>query len=158
MTKAGPEWHDLDESEIAELVPHAPPVLALERIVSADWDSLHGRITIRRDSAFCESDLGVPVWVGLEFLGQAAAALEGLRARRRGMPMPSGYLLGTRRFVTGTEFFPVGAGLDVRVREVHADSGGLVVVDGSIRGDGIDLECRFSVFKKASDGDNVNDG
>jgi predicted hotdog family 3-hydroxylacyl-ACP dehydratase len=91
-------------------------------------------------------------------MGQAAAALEGLRARRSGRPMPSGYLLGTRRFVTNIAFFPVGSELNVRVREVHADPGGLVVVDGTIWGDGIDLECRFSVFKKTIDGVDANDG
>jgi predicted hotdog family 3-hydroxylacyl-ACP dehydratase len=151
------DWQELGDAEIATLVPHAPPVLALDRILSADDMSLHARMTVRRDSAFCDSDAGVPVWVGLEYMGQAAAALEGLRARRTGKPMPSGYLLGARRFVTSTQVFPVGAVLDVTVREVHMDPGGLAVVDGAIRGEGIDLKCRFSVFKKENDGVDANE-
>ncbi len=148
MSGEDSDWQDLGEADIAALVPHAPPVLALDRIVSVDDMSLHARITVRRDSAFCDSDAGVPVWVGLEYMGQAAAALEGIRARRSGKPVPAGYLLGARQFVTSTQVFPVGTVLDVTVREVHMDPGGLAVVDGTIRGEGIDLKCRFSVFKK----------
>jgi predicted hotdog family 3-hydroxylacyl-ACP dehydratase len=150
-------WQGIGGAEIAVLVPHAPPVLALDSIVSADESSLHARITVRQDSAFCESDAGVPVWVGLEYMGQAVAALEGIRARRSGQPVPVGYLLGTRQFVTTIQFFPVGAVLNVTVREVHSDPGGLAVVDGAISGDGIELECRFSVFKKGNDGVDANE-
>ena len=151
------DWQDLGDTEIGALVPHAPPVLALDRILSADEMSLHARMTVRRDSAFCESDAGVPVWAALEYMGQAAAALEGIRARRSGKPIPAGYLLGARRFVTSTQFFPVGAVLNVTVREVHMDPSGLAIVDGAICGDGIDLKCRFSVFKKENQGVDVNE-
>lgn len=141
-----PEPADLD---ISTLVPHAPPVLALDRIDHVDESSLSARVTIREDSIFCEPGVGVPVWVALEFFGQAVAALEGVRARDSARPVPVGYLLGTRRFLTPIQAFPVGARLQLSVRELHADPTGLALFHGAIEGEEIAIECRFSVYRKA---------
>lgn len=150
MTTNGtvPELADLD---ISTLVPHAPPVLSLDRIDHVDESGLSARITIREDSIFCESRTGVPVWVALEYFGQAVAALEGVRARSSGRPVPVGYLLGTRRFLTPIQAFPAGARLQLSVRELHAEPTGLAIFHGAIEGEGIAIECRFSVYRPADD-------
>lgn len=149
---AVPDPADLD---ISTLVPHAPPVLSLDRIDHVDESSLSAQVTIREDSIFCESGAGVPVWIALEFFGQAVAALEGVRARSSGRPLPVGYLLGTRRFLTPIQAFPVGARLQLSVRELHADPTGLALFHGTIEVGGIAIECRFSVYRP---GDEEQDG
>ena len=139
------------EIDVEAVVPHVPPVLSLSRLEAVGDNTLTATATIGRDSIFCSSDQGVPVWIALEYLGQAVAALEGIRASREGRPVPLGYLLGTRRFVTPIEVFPVGAQLTITVTEVHAAPDGLAVFDGRISAGTVTLDCRFSVYRLTSD-------
>jgi predicted hotdog family 3-hydroxylacyl-ACP dehydratase len=133
---------------LAALLPHAPPILALEAILAADDASLLARARASRDSPFCEGERGVPFWVALEFMGQAVAALEGLKARRVGRPPPVGYLLGTRRMAAGPGQMPADAELLVRVVEAGAGPDGLAAFDGCVSWDGGELACRFSVYRR----------
>ena len=142
--------------ELQSIVPHVPPVLSLSRLEAADEQSLTACVEVESDSIFCDSPEGVPVWVALEYLGQAVAALEGLRALSDGRAVPKGYLLGTRQFVTPIEFFPIGAELKVKVAEVYAAPNGLAVFDGCISMRQLTLECRFSVYRLQSNLDLVD--
>lgn len=142
---------------IQSIVPHVPPVLSLGRLEAADEHSLTAWVEVNKDSIFCVGPDGVPVWVALEYLGQAVAALEGLRALNEGRAVPMGYLLGTRQLETPIESFPIGAELRIKVAEVHASPNGLAVFDGSISMPNVTLECRFSVYRLLSNED-LTDG
>ena len=110
--------------DIRSLVPHAGPMLLLDRVVSADADNLLAEVRIRSDSLFCNAD-GVGVWVGIEYMAQAIAAWAGYIARSRGEPVKLGFLLGTRRYECSRPIFAIGSLLQVHVRRVFQDESGL---------------------------------
>ena len=110
--------------DIRSLVPHAGPMLLLDRVVSADADNLLAEVRIRSDSLFCNAD-GVGVWVGIEYMAQAIAAWAGYIARSRGEPVKLGFLLGTRRYECSRPIFVIGSLLQVHVRRVFQDESGL---------------------------------
>ena len=110
--------------DIRSLVPHAGPMLLLDRVVSADADNLLAEVRIRSDSLFCNGD-GVGVWVGIEYMAQAIAAWAGCIARSRGEPVKLGFLLGTRRYECSRQIFVIGSLLQVHVRRVFQDESGL---------------------------------
>jgi predicted hotdog family 3-hydroxylacyl-ACP dehydratase len=110
--------------EIRSLVPHAGPMVLLDRVVSADADNLLAEVRIRSDSLFCNAD-GVGVWVGIEYMAQAIAAWAGCIARSRGEPVKLGFLLGTRRYECRRQIFVIGSLLQVHVRRVFQDESGL---------------------------------
>ena len=110
--------------DIRSLVPHAGPMVLLDRVVSADADYLLAEVRIRSDSLFCNAD-GVGVWVGIEYMAQAIAAWAGCIARSRGEPVKLGFLLGTRRYECSRPIFVIGSLLQVHVRRVFQDESGL---------------------------------
>jgi predicted hotdog family 3-hydroxylacyl-ACP dehydratase len=110
--------------DIRSLVPHAGPMVLLDRVVSADADNLLAEVRIRSDSLFCNAD-GVGVWVGIEYMAQAIAAWAGCIARSRGEPAKLGFLLGTRRYECSRQIFVIGSLLRVHVRRVFQDESGL---------------------------------
>jgi len=132
-----------------DFLPHASPVLALEAITHATSGCLEGRVKLEPDSPFIVEELGVPHWCALEFMSQAVAALEGLRARLRGEAPPIGYLLGTRSLRSPVEYLPAEALYTVRVEEVLAHPDGFAAFDGSIRWDAGEISCRLSVFRES---------
>ena len=71
-------------------------MLLLTQIVSWGSDDLIGEVAVSADSPFFEPGLGIPRWVGIEYMAQAVGALDGIRLREAAEPVPPGYLLGTR--------------------------------------------------------------
>src|SRR5688572_26717078 len=93
--------------DISSLVPHARPMVLLDRVICADEESLSAEVSIRSDSLFCTAE-GVGAWVGLEYMAQAVAAYAGYVAHLRGEAVKIGFLLGTRRYDCNRPFFSVG--------------------------------------------------
>jgi predicted hotdog family 3-hydroxylacyl-ACP dehydratase len=109
--------------DIRSLVPHAGPMVLLDRVLAVDADSLCAEVTIRPDSLFCGVN-GVGAWVGIEYMAQAIAAHSGYAALQRGEPVKIGFLLGARRYACTWQAFPVGAVLRVQIRcLLFADNG-----------------------------------
>jgi predicted hotdog family 3-hydroxylacyl-ACP dehydratase len=106
-------------------------MVQLDRVVSADEESLLAEVRIRSDSLFC-SDRGVDAWVGIEFMAQAIAAWAGYTAWLRGEPVKLGFLLGTRRYECSRPIFAVGSLLQVHIRRVFQDETGLGSFECSI--------------------------
>ena len=117
--------------DIRSLVPHAGPMVMLDRVISVDEDSLLAEVRIRSDSLFCSAD-GVGAWVGIEYMAQAIGAWAGYHARLRGEPIKLGFLLGTRRYECRRPIFVLGSVLRVRVRRVFQDENGLGSFECSI--------------------------
>jgi len=120
--------------QIRELVPHAPPMLLLDRVL--EHDASFTRCSIRsEDSAiFASSGGGVPSWVGLEYMAQCAAVHGGLSSRERGDPPRPGLLLGSRRLQLHVSSFEAGAPLRVVARH-HRGRLGLVTFDCAVESD-----------------------
>lgn len=80
----------------------------------ADWASAGVRIS--EDSLLYEPKLGVPAWVGLEYMAQTTALFSGLRAQNTDQPIKLGLLLGARRFNVQSSYFRLGQYLEIRSR------------------------------------------
>jgi predicted hotdog family 3-hydroxylacyl-ACP dehydratase len=117
--------------DIRSLVPHAGPMVLLDRVISADEDSLLAEVRIRSDSLFCSTD-GVGAWVGIEYMAQAIGAWAGYTARLRGEPVKLGFVLGTRRYECSRPIFTLGSLLRVHVLRVFQDENGLGSFECSI--------------------------
>ena len=132
-----------------EFLPHTSPVLVLDRIIVATPGFLRARMKLERDSPFILDKLGVPHWCALEFMSQAVAALEGIRARLRGETPPIGYLLGTRCLRSSVEYLPADTPFEVQVQEVLSHPDGFASFDGKLSWDTGVVSCRLSVFKES---------
>lgn len=102
---------------IAALVPHRPPMLLVDELVSQEGRTIVCRATIRGDHLFLEEDGAVPALVAVELFAQTAAALVGLLAPPGGPSMQSGALLGSREVRLHTDALRVGDVVDIRCTE-----------------------------------------
>ena len=105
---------------IAEVVPHAPPMLLLDEVLSFEPGRARCRLTVRADSPLVQAGR-VRAVVALEYMGQAMAALGGLEARAAGQPPHVGFLLGTRELALAVGHFSVGDTLEVDVERLHQE-------------------------------------
>ena len=71
-------------------------------------------VTIGAGTMFCDGMNGVPAWVGIEYMAQACCAFSGIEEVRAGGKPSIGLLLGSRRYQSEAEFFPLGATLLIR--------------------------------------------
>jgi len=110
--------------DVRSLLPQAGPMVLLDRIISADDESVCAEVTIRSNSLFSD-DAGVGAWVGIEYMAQAIGAYAGYTARLRGEPVKIGFLLGARRYECSRPTFPIGTVLRIHVRRVLQSEGGL---------------------------------
>lgn len=128
----------IDIPAIEQLLPHRPPMLLLDRLLSADELNAVAEIRITPASTFFISSdgvEGVPAWVGIEYMAQTIAALAGWRALRKGLPVPTGYLLGTRHYACTLAHFRSGQTLTIEVSEQMFDDNGLGAYNCRILGD-----------------------
>lgn len=81
---------------LVELVPHRPPMLLVDELVSHEGRGIVCRSTIREDHLFLR-DGKVSSLIAIELFAQTAAALVGLLAPPGGPSMTQGALLGSRQ-------------------------------------------------------------
>jgi predicted hotdog family 3-hydroxylacyl-ACP dehydratase len=143
----------MDMPDIRSLVPHAGPMVLLDRVISVDEDSLLAEVRIRSDSLFCETD-GVGAWVGIEYMAQAIASWVGYTAQLRDEPVKIGFVLGTRRYECSRPIFVLGSVLRVHVQCVFQGENGLGSFDCYIDNEEVRVAtATITVFQPA----NVND-
>jgi predicted hotdog family 3-hydroxylacyl-ACP dehydratase len=99
---------------IADMLPHAEPMILLDEALGFDDDRLQAAVTIRPDAPFCRSE-GMPAHVAIEYMAQACAAWVGLQALRAGGSPRVGFLLGTRSFRATRPWIANGTRLVVTV-------------------------------------------
>ncbi len=120
----------------AQLLPHAAPMLLLDRVLDWSPEGLVGaEVVIGPDTPFLEPQRGVPAHVGLEWMAQCCGLFAGLEAKAGGKPVRVGYLLGTRRYQAHRPWFGLGERLRVEARLVLRD-GGMAVFDCAVRDTG----------------------
>ena len=107
--------------EVASLVPHKPPMLLLDGVVSFDDRSLTARVQLTESSPFVE-DGQVPGLVAIEYMAQAIAAFAGTARRKDGQPPKLGFLLSCREMVIDVPQLAVGDELLVTARQVWSDA------------------------------------
>ena len=116
-----PEPSHQEMPRIEELIPHKPPMILLDDVLSHADDATVCRVRIGPTSPFVRSDGAVPSWVALEYMAQCTAAHAGLRARDGGRPVRPGFLLGSRKVVLHEARFRAGQELAVSAREAWTD-------------------------------------
>ena len=130
----------------AELLAHRAPMLLLDDIVAVDGSSIAAQVHIGPHSPFFDG-VGVPSYVGLEYMAQACGAYVGALARSAGRAPRIGYLLGTRNFVTHVGRFASGDRLDVGASCVYSD-GEMGVFECRIRrSDVVVAEAQLNVYQ-----------
>jgi predicted hotdog family 3-hydroxylacyl-ACP dehydratase len=138
---------------VGDLVPHGGPMLLIDHLIAADDLSLRSSVTITTQSRFFTPGLGVPAYVGIEYIAQSISAYSGWRTKRNaangeGSTAPKiGYLLGTRKMTLDCDYFPENAVLEIVVTNIFED-GEMGVFDGEIRlGDQIVVTARVNVYQ-----------
>lgn len=102
--------------DIADLVPHEPPMRLVERVVDWQGGSLEAVARVRDTSPFVEDGRLEPMAL-VEYMAQAAAALAGLQDRGGEPAVRSRYLVGLRDATFDGDAIPVGTELVLRARE-----------------------------------------
>lgn len=111
-----------------ELLPHAPPMVLLDRVLEWGEESISAALTIGPATPFLDPDRGVPAHVGLEWMAQTCGLFAGIESKAKGEPVRLGFLLGSRRYKACRSFFPEGESLTVTAQLVLRE-GGMAVFD-----------------------------
>ena len=101
------------ETRILELIPHRPPMLLINKILSLSDKTSHAEVIIDQQTPFFEVNLGVPANIGIEFMGQTAALIAGHQALNNPAEAKLGFLLGTRKYQSTVAYFKENSVLEV---------------------------------------------
>ena len=121
-----------DFPAIRDLVPHADPMVFLERVVHHD-----------RDLTVCATEAGtcrllhdgegqLAAWMGIELMAQCIAVHAGLVGRESGGPVRVGLLIGARRVGIHTPRFHRHQSLLVKARHLWGRETGPVSFECSV--------------------------
>ncbi|MDR6395470.1 hotdog family protein [Herbaspirillum seropedicae] len=109
---------------IEQLLPHAAPMILIDRVVAVNEEQLQAELEIRPDSLF-HTGSGVGAWVGIEYMAQSIAAWAGYQELRQGGRAKIGFLLGARRYSCSVPEFVTGLRLGVSVQLLLQAENGL---------------------------------
>ena len=130
---------------IGDLVPHEPPILALEALTEWEPGKATCAVQVREGAAFVENHQ-LTTLMSIEYLGQAVAACLGYEAYQGGEGVRVGMIIGCRKLELRREFFRVGEKLDVQVHKVRGDET-LSRFSGSVRaGEEVVAEAELTLF------------
>jgi predicted hotdog family 3-hydroxylacyl-ACP dehydratase len=135
---------------VSDLLPHAAPMILIDRMIGFDDESGVAEVTVRADHPFADKD-GVPVHLGIEFMAQACGALTGCWAKQSGTAVRVGFLLGTRDFQANQAIVPLGVTLTIAVRLVIRDSEMGVFDCRLLEDDRLVAEARLNVYQPDSE-------
>jgi predicted hotdog family 3-hydroxylacyl-ACP dehydratase len=110
---------------ITELLPHRGRAVLLDAVLENTEDRIRASAHITSNHPFFVAGHGVPAWVGIELMAQAAAAHAGMESRRLRHPPRKGLLLGTRRYQMQSGYFPDGAQLEIIAEREFGGSNGV---------------------------------
>lgn len=129
------------------LLPHAGPMVLLDRVLMVGDENVRAVATVRRDGLFAApAARGVPAWLGMEYLAQAIAAWSGFHERARGRPVSPGFLVGARKFRSSDGVLPYGVVLTLEAERLMEDGEGIGVFDGRVSGAGVEQMGRLKVY------------
>lgn len=105
-------------TSLLDYLPHRSPMLLIDKIITVSDNSSEAEVEITATSSFCQSDKGVPAWIGLEYMGQTAALIAGHQKLKGEAKEYVGFLLGTRRYNSHVEFFAIGQRLRIQCQQL----------------------------------------
>ncbi len=110
---------------VKEVVLHRGEMLLLDRLVEAKPESAVCEWQVGEGDVFLVPGLGIPGYVGIEYMAQCVAAHAGARARIQGDPPPLGFLLGTRHYQCTARYFEPGIVYRASCEELVRNSDGM---------------------------------
>ncbi|MCW8832653.1 MAG: 3-hydroxylacyl-ACP dehydratase [Colwellia sp.] len=115
---------------IEAVIKHRKPMRLVDELISFDEDSASVLVNINEACEFYQADqLGVPSYVGIEYMAQCIAAQAGANELASGGDIKLGFLLGTRKYKPNVTFFSNGKTLKVSATRLMEDAAGLSVFD-----------------------------
>jgi predicted hotdog family 3-hydroxylacyl-ACP dehydratase len=107
---------DLAIYPIEDLLPHARPMILLDRVAARLGDGIVTELVVRPGLPFYQEGRGIPAHVALEWMAQSAGAHVGAMARDTGQSVRIGFLLGTRDFISLSDWFTANQTLQITAR------------------------------------------
>jgi predicted hotdog family 3-hydroxylacyl-ACP dehydratase len=105
---------------LSELLPHRPPMLWLDELLSYDESRARCRVTVRTDHPFFHDD-ELDVTVCIEWMAQAVATLVGLRDRAEGSKPREGYLIAIPEATFEIQAFALNETLEIEATRIWGD-------------------------------------
>jgi len=134
---------------IDDLLPHARPMILLDRVVAREADGLVTELAIRPGLPFYRAGQGIAAHVALEWMAQSCGAHIGALATDHGEAVRIGFLLGTRDFKSDVDWFRAGQTVRVAVRLVYHE-GETAVFDCQVESAGIIVaQAQLTVYQPA---------
>lgn len=109
----------------SEFILHRASMLLLDRLVESGPEVTACEWQVLETGSFVSPNLGVPAYVGIEYMAQCVAVRAGARARVRGLGPPLGFLLGTRHYEARIRYFAIGVTYRTTCRELIRDDNGM---------------------------------
>lgn len=107
---------------IASLVPHAAPMLLLDRLCEATATTARCEVRVGETLAlFLRDDGALPGWVGIELMAQTVAAWSGYQGHLRQEEPQIGLLLGARKYQCHLARLPAGSLLTIDCEQLLQD-------------------------------------
>lgn len=133
---------------IASLVPHAAPMLLLDRLCEATPTTARCEVRVGETLAlFLRDDGALPGWVGIELMAQTVAAWSGYQGHLRQEEPQIGLLLGARKYQCHLARLPAGSLLTIDCEQLLQD-GALASFQCYLRCDGeLVAEARLSTIQ-----------
>ena len=133
---------------IASLVPHAAPMLLLDRLCEATATTARCEVRVGETLAlFLRDDSALPGWVGIELMAQTVAAWSGYQGHQRQEEPQIGLLLGARKYQCHLARLPAGSLLTIDCEQLLQD-GALASFQCYLRCDGeLVAEARLSTIQ-----------
>jgi predicted hotdog family 3-hydroxylacyl-ACP dehydratase len=131
---------------VANLLPHSGSMILIGEPAKSGDQWAEAAVRIGEDSLYYKSGLGVPSWVGAEYMAQTIALFAGVEARQAGDDIQIGLLIGCRRYEVETDYFRLGSQLRVHVSEIWTDNQ-MAVFDCSIEDRKILAKAHLNVFR-----------
>jgi predicted hotdog family 3-hydroxylacyl-ACP dehydratase len=132
---------------VEELVPHRGAMSLLDSIDDYGEDWLRAGVTPRPGVRFATAE-GVPGWVGIEYMAQAAAAFGGIEQVQRGQQPSIGLLIGARYYRCMLDYFPFGTPLTVVATIAMRDTADFAAYDCRLSLAGREIaECTLKAYR-----------
>jgi predicted hotdog family 3-hydroxylacyl-ACP dehydratase len=116
----------------AEFVLHRKPMLLPDQLVKIGPRFATCEWCVQADNEFLIQNIGVPSYIGVEYMAQCIAVHAGALERVFGFPPPLGFLLGTRHYQAEVRYFEVGVTYQVECKELIRTSDGMGSFDCQI--------------------------
>lgn len=140
----------MNQYPIAAVLPHSDPMILLDELVQYDAEKVICRVTISTQSPFYDvKKMGVPSYVGCEYMAQTIAAYGGAHALDNDDAVKIGFLLGARKYQANIGIFKLEQVLIIEAEKLIQDASGLCVFDCVIKSeDGAVLaQAKINVFQ-----------